>query len=175
MLQPKRVKFRKVQKGRRRGKANSGNTITFGDYGLQAQESAFGESQDSPFSGAHIAVNDGNGNFVSVESDHLPKKPLTWDKDATPTLAKGVPIDLDGRGCLDLISTSETWYDWFEDRPQHTRYYLFEIINIGCEGLLDQADLVIETQPSPTPASARSSFSMANAGLNSTKAFASPG
>ncbi len=41
MLQPKRVKFRKVQKGRRRGKANSGNTITFGDYGLQAQESAW--------------------------------------------------------------------------------------------------------------------------------------
>jgi large subunit ribosomal protein L16 len=41
VLQPKRVKFRKVQKGRRRGKANSGNTITFGDYGLQAQESAW--------------------------------------------------------------------------------------------------------------------------------------
>ncbi len=41
MLQPKRVKYRKVQKGRRRGKANSGNTIAFGDYGLQAQESAW--------------------------------------------------------------------------------------------------------------------------------------
>jgi large subunit ribosomal protein L16 len=35
------VKFRKVQKGRRRGKANSGNTISFGDYALQAQESAW--------------------------------------------------------------------------------------------------------------------------------------
>ena len=41
MQQPRRVKFRKVQKGRRRGKANSGNTITFGDYGLQAMESAW--------------------------------------------------------------------------------------------------------------------------------------
>lgn len=41
MLQPKRVKYRKVQKGRRRGKANSGSTIAFGDYGLQAQESAW--------------------------------------------------------------------------------------------------------------------------------------
>ena len=41
MQQPKRVKFRKVQKGRRRGKANRGNTIAFGDYGLQAQESAW--------------------------------------------------------------------------------------------------------------------------------------
>ncbi|MDP6632009.1 MAG: 50S ribosomal protein L16 [Dehalococcoidales bacterium] len=36
MLQPKRVKFRKSHKGHRRGKANSGSTISFGDYGLQA-------------------------------------------------------------------------------------------------------------------------------------------
>ena len=41
MQQPKRVKFRKVQKGRRRGKANTGNSIAFGDYALQAQESAW--------------------------------------------------------------------------------------------------------------------------------------
>jgi large subunit ribosomal protein L16 len=36
MLQPKRVKFRKKQKGRRRGKANAGNVISFGEFGLQA-------------------------------------------------------------------------------------------------------------------------------------------
>lgn len=41
MLQPKRVKFRKNHKGRRRGKANSGNSITFGDFGLQALEPAW--------------------------------------------------------------------------------------------------------------------------------------
>ena len=41
MLQPKRVKYRKSQKGRRRGKANSGNTIIFGDFGLQALEAAW--------------------------------------------------------------------------------------------------------------------------------------
>ena len=41
MQQPKRVKFRKVQKGRRRGKANNGNSIAFGDYALRAQESAW--------------------------------------------------------------------------------------------------------------------------------------
>jgi len=41
MLLPKRVKFRKVQKGRRRGKANSGNRVVFGDFGLQALESAW--------------------------------------------------------------------------------------------------------------------------------------
>ena len=41
MLQPKRVKFRKSHKGHRRGKAQAGNTIVFGDFGLQALESAW--------------------------------------------------------------------------------------------------------------------------------------
>ncbi len=36
---PKRVKFRKAQKGRIRGNATRGNTVAFGDYGLQALES----------------------------------------------------------------------------------------------------------------------------------------
>lgn len=38
MLQPKKVKHRKVQKGRMRGKAYRGGTLAFGDYGLQATE-----------------------------------------------------------------------------------------------------------------------------------------
>ena len=38
MLTPKRVKWRKVQRGRMRGKATAGNSLTFGDYGLQALE-----------------------------------------------------------------------------------------------------------------------------------------
>lgn len=37
MLQPKKVKHRKVQKGRLRGKAHRGNQVSFGEYGLQAQ------------------------------------------------------------------------------------------------------------------------------------------
>ncbi|MFC2009887.1 50S ribosomal protein L16 [Chloroflexota bacterium] len=37
-LQPKRVKFRKVHRGRRRGVATTGNTVHFGDFGLQALE-----------------------------------------------------------------------------------------------------------------------------------------
>lgn len=36
MLQPKRTKFRKQQKGRNRGLAQSGNTVSFGEYGLKA-------------------------------------------------------------------------------------------------------------------------------------------
>jgi len=41
MLQPKRVKYRKTHKGRRRGAAQSGNTVHFGEYGLQAMGSAW--------------------------------------------------------------------------------------------------------------------------------------
>ncbi len=45
MLQPKRVKYRKSHKGHRRGNAQSGNTTLFGDYGLQALESAWMTSE----------------------------------------------------------------------------------------------------------------------------------
>jgi large subunit ribosomal protein L16 len=38
MLQPKRTKFRKVQKGRNRGKAWRGSELAFGEYGLQTLE-----------------------------------------------------------------------------------------------------------------------------------------
>ncbi|MFC1919655.1 50S ribosomal protein L16 [Chloroflexota bacterium] len=38
MLQPKRVKYRKVHRGRRKGKAHTGNQVTFGEFGMQAME-----------------------------------------------------------------------------------------------------------------------------------------
>jgi len=38
MLMPKKVKFRKQQRGRRRGLATGGGELSFGDYGLQAME-----------------------------------------------------------------------------------------------------------------------------------------
>ncbi len=41
MLQPKRVKYRKVHRGHRRGRAQAGNTVTFGEYGLQALAAAW--------------------------------------------------------------------------------------------------------------------------------------
>jgi large subunit ribosomal protein L16 len=41
MQQPKRVKYRKAQRGHRRGQAQAGNIIDFGDFGLQALESAW--------------------------------------------------------------------------------------------------------------------------------------
>ncbi|MDW7667271.1 MAG: 50S ribosomal protein L16 [Bacillota bacterium] len=41
MLMPKRVKHRKVQRGRMKGKATRGTHITYGEYGLQALEAAW--------------------------------------------------------------------------------------------------------------------------------------
>jgi len=41
MLIPKRVKYRRVQRGRMKGKATRGNTIAYGDFGLQALEPAW--------------------------------------------------------------------------------------------------------------------------------------
>jgi large subunit ribosomal protein L16 len=41
MLQPKRVKYRKVHRGRLKGTAQVGNELAFGDFGLQALEGAW--------------------------------------------------------------------------------------------------------------------------------------
>jgi large subunit ribosomal protein L16 len=41
MLQPKRVKYRKVHRGQLRGKAQTGNTLSFGEFGLQAMEGSW--------------------------------------------------------------------------------------------------------------------------------------
>ena len=41
MLLPKRVKYRRVQRGRLKGKATRGNKVTYGDYGLVALEPAW--------------------------------------------------------------------------------------------------------------------------------------
>lgn len=41
MLAPKRVKWRKVQRGRRKGTATTCNTLDFGDYGIQALQAAW--------------------------------------------------------------------------------------------------------------------------------------
>ena len=41
MLLPKRVKYRRVHRGRLKGKATRGNTVTYGEFGLQATEPAW--------------------------------------------------------------------------------------------------------------------------------------
>jgi large subunit ribosomal protein L16 len=41
VLQPKRTKWRKAHRGRRRGQANAGNQVSFGEFGLQATTNAW--------------------------------------------------------------------------------------------------------------------------------------
>ena len=41
MLQPRRVKYRKHHRGKRRGMANGGSQLAFGDYGIKAMEAAW--------------------------------------------------------------------------------------------------------------------------------------
>ena len=47
MLLPKRVKYRRVHRGRMKGKATRGNTVTYGEYGLQATEPCWITSNQS--------------------------------------------------------------------------------------------------------------------------------
>ena len=44
MLMPKRVKYRRVHRGRMKGKALRGNKVTYGEYGLMALEPGWTES-----------------------------------------------------------------------------------------------------------------------------------
>src|SRR5881397_2603260 len=46
-LMPKRVKFRKSQRGRVRGDAQRGNTVSFGDFGLQSLEAGWLSAEES--------------------------------------------------------------------------------------------------------------------------------
>lgn len=54
MLQPTRTKYRKMQRGKMKGKAHKGDLISFGEYGLQALQSAWINS--SQIESARIAV-----------------------------------------------------------------------------------------------------------------------
>ena len=45
MLQPRKVKYRKMHRGRRKGKAQRGNSLAFGDLGIQALEPAWMSAQ----------------------------------------------------------------------------------------------------------------------------------
>ena len=54
MLMPKKVKYRKQQRGKRAGKAWSGSSVSFGDYGLKATEVAW--VTDRQIESARIAI-----------------------------------------------------------------------------------------------------------------------
>ncbi len=86
MLSPKRIKFRKHQKGRRRGSALRGNTIAFGDYGLQAQGCAWVTAQQ--IEAARIAITRHVKRGGKIWIRIFPDKPIT-KKPAETRMGKG--------------------------------------------------------------------------------------
>jgi large subunit ribosomal protein L16 len=86
MLMPKRVKFRKQQRGRMKGQANRGNQVSFGQYGLMALEPHWINSRQ--IEAARIAmtrhVKRGGKIWIRI----FPDKPVT-KKPAETRMGKG--------------------------------------------------------------------------------------
>ncbi len=86
MLAPKRVKYRKQQKGRMRGQATRGSTVAFGEYGLQTLEP--GWISNRQIEAARVAmtryVKRGGKVWIRI----FPDKPLT-KKPAETRMGKG--------------------------------------------------------------------------------------
>ncbi len=74
-LMPKRTKFRKMQKGRNRGKATRGAEITYGEYGLQALEAGWITSNQ--IEAARIAMTRFIKRGGQVWIKIFPDKPIT--------------------------------------------------------------------------------------------------
>ena len=75
MLQPKRQKFRKQHRGRRRGQANSGNEVSFGEFGLQATSAAWIDSRQIEAARRAITHELKRGGKVWIRV--FPDKPVT--------------------------------------------------------------------------------------------------
>lgn len=86
MLQPKKVKHRKMFKGRLRGKAMRGNTLAFGTFGLQAMTSGFITARQ--IEAARIAMTRHAKRGGKVWIRVFPDKPIT-KKPAEVRMGKG--------------------------------------------------------------------------------------
>ena len=75
MLMPKRVKYRRVQRGRMTGKATRGNKVTYGEFGLQAQEPAWITSNQ--IEAARVAMTRYTKRGGQVWIKIFPDKPVT--------------------------------------------------------------------------------------------------
>ena len=75
MLLPKRVKYRRVHRGRMTGKASRGNTVSYGEYGLQAMEPAWITSNQ--IEAARIAMTRHTKRGGKVWIKIFPDKPVT--------------------------------------------------------------------------------------------------
>ena len=111
MLLPKRVKYRRVQRGRMTGKATRGNTITYGEYGLQATEPAWITSNQ--IEAARIAMTRYTKRGGQVWIKIFPDKPVT-QKPAETRMGSGkgspeywVAVVKPGRVMFEIAGVSE--------------------------------------------------------------------
>lgn len=86
MLAPKKVKFRKMMKGRMRGKAYRGSSLTLGEYGLKALEPGWITSRQ--IEAARIAITRFVKRGGQVWTRIFPDKPIT-KKPAETRMGKG--------------------------------------------------------------------------------------
>ena len=86
MLMPKRVKYRRVQRGRLKGKATRGNTLAYGSYGLVALEPAWITSNQ--IEAARIAMTRYIRRGGKVWIKIFPDKPIT-EKPAETRMGSG--------------------------------------------------------------------------------------
>ena len=86
MLMPKRVKFRRMQRGRMTGKATRGNTVSYGEYGLMALEPGWVKSNQ--IEAARIAMTRYTKRGGQVWIKIFPDKPIT-EKPAETRMGSG--------------------------------------------------------------------------------------
>ncbi len=86
MLEPKKVKYRKQQRGRLKGKATRGNTIAFGEYGLIALEPAWITARQ--IEAARVAISHSMKKGGKMWIRIFPDKPVT-KKPAETRMGKG--------------------------------------------------------------------------------------
>jgi len=111
MLMPKRVKHRKEQRGRMRGQARRGGNVSFGEYGMQAQEPAWLTSRQIEAARVAMTRHIKRGGKVWIRI--FPSKPVTA-KPAETRMGKGkgapedwVAVIKPGRILFELSGVSE--------------------------------------------------------------------
>ena len=111
MLLPKRVKYRRVQRGRMKGKATRGNFIAYGDYGLVALEPCWIKSNQ--IEAARVAINRCMKRGGNVWIKIFPDKPVT-QKPAETRMGSGkgspeywVSVVKPGRVLFEVAGVSE--------------------------------------------------------------------
>jgi large subunit ribosomal protein L16 len=106
MLSPKRVKWRKVQKGRMRGKAYRGCNVDFGDFGLQAMECGFLTARQIEAGRIALTRHVKRGGQVWIRV--FPDKPIT-KKPAEVRMGKGKGTPRNGLPLFGPVECSMSW------------------------------------------------------------------